>query len=154
MARINVGVNPKYISDQHLNAEYVEIQMVMAFYRSRKFMSKTPIPEKYTLGKGHINFFRNKLWYLTRRLNEVRIELMNRGFDIRVNGIDLEGVPLEFINDWDPKLEDSIIVRRRIADRLHNPLKANANFHRYYRKPISELNTFTDNLINSELYHV
>lgn len=153
MARINAGVNPYYISDQHLNAEYVEIQMIMGTYKVQGFKIKS-IPERYTLGRGHINFFRNKLWYLNKRLTELYIEMSNRGFRVRVPLIDFDNVPFELINDWQPSLEDSLIVRERIKDRLHNPLKAKPGFHKYYKNEIQDIRFFADEIIQSNLYYV
>jgi deoxyribonuclease (pyrimidine dimer) len=63
MVRINI-INPKYLTDQHLIAEYVEILMLLDYAKKN---SPCNIPKKYCLGKGHIKFFSNKVLYLKKR---------------------------------------------------------------------------------------
>jgi hypothetical protein len=80
MARVNVGINPVYLADQHLVAESVEITMITGGLRKNGYKVKSPIPPKFKLGEGHINFFKNKIRYLERRLREVNGEMYNRQF--------------------------------------------------------------------------
>jgi hypothetical protein len=75
MARVNIGINPHYLSDQHLIAESVEITMITGGLRKNDYKIKSPIPEFFNIGRGHINFFKNKLYYLNRRLLAVNKEL-------------------------------------------------------------------------------
>ena len=44
MARVNIGVDPKYLSDQHLIAESVEITMITGVLRKNGFEIKSPVP--------------------------------------------------------------------------------------------------------------
>lgn len=49
-------------------------------------------------------------------------------------------------------MEDSKIVRDRIANRLWYPLKAKKNFHRWYKEPINDiLDQFVTSMIFSQL---
>ena len=153
MARINVGINPIFLSDQHLIAEAVECTMIAGSLVFNGYQIKGDIPEKFTLGKGHVNFFKNKLLYLSLRLSKVNYELDRRGFKV-TNKIKLTDFPIEYIWGWNPKMEDSEIVRGRIVDRLKNPRKAKSGFHKYYGKPIDNMTVFCEKMLKSKLYFV
>lgn len=150
MARINAGIPPVFLSDQHLIAESVEITMITGALRKDGGIIKGSVPEKFGLGKGHINFFKPKLTYLKNRLQAVNIEMMNRGFatSTKVEPDEFKG---HLRANWKPTFRDSIEVRMRIVDRLKNPLKANGNFHKYYGKPIEDMEKFCDALTKSKL---
>jgi hypothetical protein len=154
MARVNVGVSPAYLSDQHLIAESVEITMITGGLRLHNYKIKGIVPKEFPMGKGHINFFKDKLLYLKKRLDAVNAEMRARGFNPGTN-IDLSEFPKELINDWKPTYKDTKHVRERIVDRLANPLRAKkgSSFHRYRKEVIGDsLPTFQSNLLNSELY--
>ena len=74
MSRVNVGIEPKFLSDQHLIAESVEITMIVGSLKRDKWYIKGQVPTKFCLGQGHINFFKPKLLYLKDRLEEVNID--------------------------------------------------------------------------------
>jgi len=151
--RCNVGVAPKYLVDQHLLAEMMEIPMVVGSLRYWKFQIKSPIHERYDLGPGHMNFLKNKLLYLRRRHYEVSLEMDRRGFHNTKSKVDLDGVPEEFCQDWTPTIEDSIKLRSRLKWKLNN--KKN-HFWRYNRKYLNddELNKILVDIETSELFYV
>lgn len=153
MARVNIGIDPLYLSDQHLIAESVEITMITGGLRKNGYQIKSEIPEVFNIGNGHINFFKNKLYYLNRRLLAVNKELGNRNIRHSTK-IDLGEFPSELRGDWKPTIESSNIIRERIADRLIHPLKAKKGFHRFYKKPIENMNDFSCKMLNSELFEV
>ena len=151
MARVNSGIFPFYLTDQHLIAESVEITMITGSLKQHNFQIKSEIPSKFSLGKGHVNFFKNKLLYLKNRL-----ELVNSHLDVRgiknSTVINQEDYPPQLWNDWTPTMEDSKIVRDRIAHRLRNPLKAKNNFHRWYKELINDtIDQFVTRMIFSYL---
>lgn len=153
MARVNVGVNPRYLTDQHLIAESVEITMITGQLRKHNFIIKSTISNEFSLKQGHMTFFKNKLLYLKCRLNSVNKELTIRGFNPSTH-INLNEYPEHLCNNWSPTYTDSILIRNRIVERLRSPLKAKPDFHKYYKKPIqNNINEFINNLINSHLYH-
>jgi deoxyribonuclease (pyrimidine dimer) len=76
MVRVNVGVNPLYLADQHLIAESVEITMITGGLRKNNYIIKSDMPSNLVLGKGHINFFKNKIIYLNKRLTAVNQEMV------------------------------------------------------------------------------
>lgn len=153
MARVNSGINPKYLSDQHLIAESVEITMITGALRKDGYKIKGQIPDKYCLGKGHINFFKPKICYLKQRLESVNIEIYRRGYKpgTVLNRMEF---PVIFDNNWTPSQEDSDLVRDRIIERLKEPKKAKPGFHKYHGKSIEDMDEFCNKLKNSELYFV
>jgi hypothetical protein len=40
MARVNIGVHPRHLADQHLIAESVEITMITGGFKKNNFKSK------------------------------------------------------------------------------------------------------------------
>lgn len=148
MARVNVGVNPKYLSDQHLMAEAVEILMVVGSLKKQKFTLKKPTPKYFKLGTGHIRFFWDKILFLHRRLNLIKKEIELRGMQSN-HQINLAEIPPQFINDWSPSENDLSLLKERISLRLKSPLKGGNNFHKYYGKPITNISDFISELNNS-----
>lgn len=156
MARVNSGVEPRLLADQHLIAESVEITMIVGSLRINNYEIKGKVPDRYTLGKGHINFFKDKLVYLKRRLEEVNQEIRRRGYNPGTK-LDLDEFPDKYKNDWTPNMEDTVQLRHRVVDRLMNPKngKSGDTFYRYKGKILGEeIKSFRDNILNSELYYV
>jgi len=140
MARVNVGVNPIYLSDQHLLAEGVEILMIIGGLEKNGYVIKGKSPSTFTLGTGHINFFKDKIVYLSRRLNAVKLEMKRRGFSADNYKIDFNKIPQQFLNDWTPTEKDFVEVKNRIIDRVENPLKAKKSFHKYNKSELYNVN--------------
>lgn len=156
MARVNVGVDVKLLSDQHLIAESVEITMITGGLKMHEYKIKGEIPNQFSLGRGHINFFKNKLVYLYKRLQEVNNEMIRRGFKPGTE-IDLSDYPSELCNDWQPTYFDTMLLRYRVVDRLKHPKSGRKakEFHRYEGKLIGEfLDVFCNNLLTSDVYYV
>lgn len=154
MARINSGINPKYLSDQHLIAESVEITMITGALRKDGYVIKGSVPDEYCLGKGHINFFKPKILYLAKRLVEVNNEMKLRGFNPGTSIDVFEFNFLFLLNNWRPQFKDTCLVRQRIIERLKEPKKAKRGFHRYYGNPIVDMDQFCEQLKKSELFYV
>jgi len=156
MARVNVGVDPKLLSDQHLVAESVEITMITGNLRLNNYKLKGDIPSEFPMGKGHMNFFKDKLVYLKRRLDSVNNEMIRRGFKPGTK-IDLDEFPEKLHGDWTPTLKDSMILRVRVADRLITRAngKSASRLHRYNRRYIGWYNKSLGNkIVESKLFHV
>lgn len=154
MARINSGCNPAFLSDQHLIAESVEITMITGALRKDGYKIKGQVPDKYCLGKGHINFFKPKIMYLAKRLIEINNEMKRRGFNPGTSIDVFEFNFLFLLNNWTPTFQDTALVRTRIIERLKEPKKAKPGFHKYYGKPIEDVDNFCQRLKQSELYFV
>lgn len=120
MTRINL-IPPSELYDQHLIAEYREIRLLNANMR-RTFASKNPwqpkIPPRFTLNKGHVNFFIDKGMYIHKRYMDLQDEMRTRGFVPTHETIDTSVWPAQCFNDWTPSQDDMNIVRERIALRV------------------------------------
>lgn len=154
MARVNCGIEPKYLSDQHLIAESVEITMIVGSLRKDGWKIKGQVPTEFCLGQGHINFFKPKILYLKDRLEEVNNEMRCRGFNpsTQINLSEIESESLK--TGWAVKFKDTCLIRQRVIERLKNPLKANGTFHRYYGKPIENMDEFCNQIKGHRLYYV
>ncbi|MEI6849486.1 MAG: pyrimidine dimer DNA glycosylase/endonuclease V [archaeon] len=126
MVRINL-INPKKLADQHLVAEYNEILMLLGSLR--KHGIKSSIPSSYVLGKGHINFFKNKLLYLQNRHELIKLEMLRRNFETNIT-IELREFEKELKNDWKATKKDFAIIRKRLIEKINKK----PNYYRYFGK--------------------
>ncbi len=130
MVRVNL-IHPKKLADQHLVAEYNEILMLLGYverYPEIKIVKgKSEIPEEYTLNKGHMRFFKDKLKYLAKRHEIIKKEMRNRKFKTDVT-INLKKYPKRLHNDWTPKEKDFLIIKERITWKINKKPK----YYRYY----------------------
>jgi deoxyribonuclease (pyrimidine dimer) len=123
MTRINAGVNPTELHRRHLIAEYRETLMVPAALR-RSLRTRNidaiiaGIPKTFTLNKGHVSFFFDKLKYLETRYESLKQEMRNRGYfvaDTRTQNF--EGFPTVLYNDWTPTSTSRTLILSRINER-------------------------------------
>jgi deoxyribonuclease (pyrimidine dimer) len=131
MVRINL-INPKFLADQHLVAEYKEILMLLGYVRKHQKTNPSKIPKSYKLGSGHILFFKNKLIYLKKRFELIKKEMRKRKFvsDKKLNFKNIDG---KLLNNWKPSEQDKKIIKQRLIWKIN--LKP--YYYRYYgeRKP-------------------
>lgn len=121
MTRINAGVFPEELHRLHLIAEYRELPMVPASLRRslrtrRELDILRNIPSQFTLNRGHVSFFYNKLIYLRERYELLKKEMRARGYfvdEFRDPG--LGEFPTSFYGDWDETEEARAEVLIRIA---------------------------------------
>lgn len=153
--RCNVGVNPLYLADQHLIAEYRELPMVIGSLEYWKWQIKSDSLPTFNLGTGHLNFFKNKLLYLRRRHDKVIEEMRLRGFRCDLLRIRVEECPEHLRGDWNPTIEDSLKIRQRIYERLTSD-KHKYSWWRYERFALTEdrFKYLVDRIMNGELYPV
>lgn len=130
--RCNVGVCPEVLTDQHLIAEYRELQMPIGSLRKRNWsVDFKKIPKKFKLGEGHISFWYDKLLYLQRRHVDLIVEMNRRGFLTNVQ-LKIDDAPSILRNDYLPTEDDLKIIKGRIEERLIQK----PDFYRFYRKRI------------------
>lgn len=127
MVRINL-INPRKLADQHLIAEYNEILMLLGYVK--KYPKLGEVPPKYTLGKGHILFFKNKLKYLKKRHEMIKKEMQKRGFAATIT-INLNQFDKKLVNDWKPSKADIEVINKRLIHKLSLKPK----YYRYYKNP-------------------
>jgi len=122
MTRINV-VPPSELCDKHLLAEYRELPRVFTLVRKAvekgKIVDDFDIPKEYVLGKGHVTFFYDKLYYLLRRHNYLVDECLSRGFSVSdMNHETSQDLPEQWWNGYHPTPGALALNRQRIAERL------------------------------------
>jgi len=117
MTRINVAIPVKELTNKHLIAEHREIKRIPNMVSSGR-AKIINIPKEFTLGKGHVKFFYNKLGYLKNRYEEIYNECKCRNFNISYYGSAWDNVPIELMGNYEPTQRDEQIIRQRIKERL------------------------------------
>ena len=124
MTRINCNVPPAELTTRHLIAEHREIKRIPnCVYRGRYNLKN--VPKEFTLGKGHVAFFYNKLEYLRKRYEELYAECKKRNFNVTYYGDAWNNIPKELMNDYIPTERDEQIIRQRIKEKLEGTYEAN-----------------------------
>ena len=118
MTRINVGIPPAELTNQHLIAEHREIKRIPNCVAKGKY-NMDGIPERFKLGKGHVKFFYNKLLHLKKRYIRLYEECIKRGFNVQNYIGAWDNVPEELMNDYNVKANDIRIIRERINEKLN-----------------------------------
>lgn len=124
MTRINL-INPIFLSDPHLMAEYRELPMVHQSLRrtleSKRGLILSSIPKKYTLNKGHVSFFYDKGKFLYQRYNKLVAELRFRGYNIDPDSRNINWsifTENNLYGGYKPDCDDMLINYSRIRERL------------------------------------
>jgi len=80
MTRINLAIQPKQLTDQHLLAELRELPRIFTAVKNRIASGKSfnDIPKNFTLGTGHVKFFYDKCGFLDKRHHSLRLEYFDR----------------------------------------------------------------------------
>ena len=139
MTRINSDIDPKQLMDQHLMAEYRELPMVIASLKrslttqsEREILKK--IPPRFTLNKGHVLFFYNKLTFLKDRYVRLVDELINRGYNLdHTRTLDFNNIPATFFNNWTATPTDNAVLEQRIREKI----AMKPTWYKYYGKSIT-----------------
>lgn len=148
--RVNLGITPALLADQHLIAEYAEVGMVPGHLRKCYSLPRQP-NETMLLRFDHITFFKDKLLYLQKRKEELVKEMEFRGFTVNFPNLDIDGLPHGLKNNWEPSINQSRFVKQRIVERLI----AKPDWYRFHRTPIgNQLPQFIQNLWDSPLFYV
>jgi hypothetical protein len=117
MTRINIAIPPAELNTRHLLAEHRELKRIPNCVSRGRFNLKS-IPKEFTLGKGHVSFFYDKLEYLRKRYEDLYEECMNRNFNVSYYGNAWDNIPSELMNDYTPTQKDEQIIRQRIKEKL------------------------------------
>jgi deoxyribonuclease (pyrimidine dimer) len=120
--RINI-INPRYLTDQHLVAEYRETKMITYYYvkSSEKTggIDKSKISERYTLNTGHAYMWYDKFGYIEKRFKAICREMRRRSFRCDYDKLNYTGIPRSAFGDFVPTEEDIEVNLSRIIDRLY-----------------------------------
>jgi len=116
MTRINVGIHPSELPDRLLLAEHREIKRIPNAIKSGRY-SLEGIPDQFTLGKGHVKFFYNKLNYLLCRYFDIHMECVYRQFNVTNYCSCWDLVPAELLGDYTPTDRDRQLLIERITSK-------------------------------------
>lgn len=132
MTRINAGIPPKALTDQHLLAEHREIKRLPAVFA--KNPNPTGIPKEFTLGTGHVKFFLDKGKYTLKRYKLIYAECVRRGFEVTDYSLNWEVYKQhrKYNKDYKETPEAIELLTARISERL----SASKQKPRYYKKEI------------------
>jgi hypothetical protein len=122
MTRINSGISPRELTQEHLIAEHREIKRVPNCIAKGKYDLKGQ-PKEFTLGTGHVKFFYTRLGYLKKRYDELYAECRRRNINVQYYGDAWNGIPEHLMGDYEPTERDRQIIRERIAERLKTTKK-------------------------------
>lgn len=126
MVRVNF-VPVKNLADQHAMAEYNEILMLMSYIIAHPTIDDVSLC--YTLGKGHMKFFKNKVGFLERRFHELKNELLCRKYKV-TQEFPITSLPLDHYNEYIPTQLEIELSKQRILKKI--TLKP--RWYKYYRK--------------------
>ena len=118
MTRINVGIPPAELTNQHLIAEHREIKRIPNCIAKGKY-NMDGIPKRFKLGTGHVKFFYNKLLYLKFRYAQLYVECIKRGFNVQNYIGAWNDIPEELMNDYQVQDNDIKIIKERINEKLN-----------------------------------
>mgnify|MGYP003625622793 CR=1 FL=1 len=117
MTRINCGIPPRELTQQHLIAEHREIKRIPNCIAKGRYNMKGQ-PDLFTLGTGHVKFFYDKCGYLLERYRQLYQECISRGFNVQNYEQAWDGVPKALMKNYNPTKRDRAIIRERIQERL------------------------------------
>jgi len=120
MTRINL-VPVEELCDQHLLAEHRELKRIPnCLIKGILRYDYVDRPAAFTLGKGHVKFFTNKLGWLWRRYNQLHAECLRRRFDVsyQFRNMELEFNGFKLNDTWEPTDADIAISRARIQSKM------------------------------------
>jgi Pyrimidine dimer DNA glycosylase len=110
MTRINIGVDPSELCDQHLVAEYRETPRLWGLESSQR------APERFKLGKGHVLFCAQYQGTLADRYVAPVSEMRRRGFKVTYPDPPLDAIGGRRMSD-DAIREARPIVMERLREK-------------------------------------
>ena len=134
MTRVNLGIPPRNLCDQHLLAEHREMKRIPNVMVTGRFNWKN-IPLNFTLGTGHVKFFYNKLDILMIRAERIYNECMLRDFNVQSYADSYSFACEKFqsrIIPYEITQNDIHLINKRLTDKLENMKSI-----RYYKKDIN-----------------
>src|SRR6056300_402616 len=137
MTRINCGISPLGLTDQHLLAEIRELPRIVSCVLSNKYTLDN-IPSSFRLGAGHVKFFCNKIKYLEIRYNSLLEE-----YAVRFGkGLESDAVTSALCNfkasrsnstiynDYNPTKSD----KEKLVERISTRITESKQIPRWYKE--------------------
>lgn len=106
-----------------LIAEHREIKRIPNCVKTGR-VKINEIPDKFTLGKGHVKFFYNKIKYLEDRYNSIYEECINRNYNVQYYGESFAGIKTELMNNYIETPEDRALLVERITGKGFNLIQS------------------------------
>lgn len=136
MTRINSAIPVQFLTDEHLLAEHREIKRLpCCLEKAEKNGSINNIPNKFTLGKGHVLFFLNKQKFIYNRYSDIFEECVKRGFNVTQYHDNWGEVKWKYLNLYVTTNEEYNLLVERITERILNSKK---EVWHYYGKQITK----------------
>lgn len=129
MTRINCAIPVKFLTDEHLLAEHRELERMPWYHEmSLKSGSISKVPSKFTLGKGHVLFFVNKMGFVLNRYKEVHLECLRRNFSVIDRSYKWDNIDKKYMNDYSPTKDDYNLLVERLSERIKDSKKVNFRY--------------------------
>lgn len=123
MTRVTI-LDPSDLTNEWLLANHREIpRIVNELIEHPERLVLKDIPKQFTLGNGHIKYFRNKLLYIAKLHQATIEECKKRGinYDKSIT-VELDKLPdhikMFCLNDWTPSREDHRVLILRLIERF------------------------------------
>ena len=119
MTRINSAIPVKNLTDEHLLAEHREIKRLPScLAKAIKSGSIDKIPEKFTLGKGHVLFFLDKMSFIRQRYVKIYNECTIRGMNVQTYLSSFDNIESKYMNEYTTTKEEHVLLVERIRTRI------------------------------------
>ena len=136
MTRINSAIPVKNLTDEHLLAEHREIKRLSScLAKAIKSGSIHKIPEKFTLGKGHVLFFLDKMSFIRQRYVEIYNECTIRGMNVQTYLSSFDNIESKYMNEYTTTKEEHVLLEERIRTRI---TESKREFYHYRSKRINK----------------
>jgi len=116
MTRINVAIPPEKLTYRHLLAEHREIKRIPNLIKSGRFNLDSVKP-LFSLGKGHVSFFYDKLKFIHKRYVAIYTEAKRQGYNVTNFEDAFDNLPEELYNDYTPTDRDYNILKERLISK-------------------------------------
>ena len=123
MVRVNCGIEPEHLADQHLVAEYREILLTFGYYDNNGHKTIKSTDENL---KHPIRFYNDKRIYLIERFFDLKQEMINRGMK-PVKDIVINKYNKSLYNNFKPQQHHINRIKGRVLQRL----KEKPSWYRY-----------------------
>jgi len=145
MVRINCGIEPTHLSDQHLIAEYREILLAFGYYKKN---NNRRIKKSKENLKHPLRFYQDKLTYLAKRFIKLKSEMIRRGMAPMKN-LSQNGFDSSRFNDFTPNEYHQEQIKERITQRINEKEESVGSWYKYCgtNQPIE----FFEGLMNGQL---
>lgn len=143
--RVNV-ITPRYLTDNHLIAEYREMKMSTYYYvrssKSKNGIDSSRISERYTLNGGYAYMWIDKFGYIDKRFKAILVEMKRRGFQTNFPELNYTDIPKEAFGDFEPNQDDIRINLDRVLERIDKQ----SEWYKFEGENVTDWVTFYEDL--------